>query len=407
MKIFTATCLIVGLFVFTRVAAAADEKEEVMQYLDDHQEKFATIAKQIWDFAEVGYQEEKSSALLQSELEAEGFEIRRGVADMPTAFVASYGQGKPVIGLIAEFDALPGLSQDVVPEKKPITSGAPGHGCGHHLYGTGSTAAAIALKDWLTRTNTTGTVRLYGTPAEEGGGGKVYMVRAGLFDDVDSVITWHPGDQNGVGRQRSLANKSAKFRFYGQSAHAAGAPEQGRSALDGVEAMNTMVNMMREHVPASSRIHYVITHGGDAPNTVPDFAEVYYYCRHPEIEMAKSNFEWIVKAAEGAATGNRYSDGLRDHPRVVPSVAQRNACRADAREPRKRRRRPLHAGRARLRRKNRTDAATTQASRHGREGPADRAGECGFLFNGRGRHQLVGAHRFDGGRDMGSRYSRS
>jgi aminobenzoyl-glutamate utilization protein B len=306
MKWMVASCI--ALLVFTPVSAAADDKEEIRKNLENEASRFSDIAKQIWEFAEVGYQEEKSSALLQAELETEGFQIESGVAEIPTAFVASYGQGKPVIGLIAEFDALPGMSQDAVPEKKTKEQGAPGHGCGHHLYGTGSTAAAIAIKDWLARTNTPGTVRLYGTPAEEGGGGKIYMVRAGLFDDVDAVITWHAGDQNGASSQRSLANKSAKFRFYGQSAHAGSAPDQGRSALDAVEAMNYMVNLMREHIPASSRIHYVITRGGDAPNTVPDFAEVFYYCRHPEVESAKSNFERIVKAAEGAAlgTGTRF-----------------------------------------------------------------------------------------------------
>jgi aminobenzoyl-glutamate utilization protein B len=178
-----------------------------------------------------------------------------------------------------------------------------GHACGHHLFGTGSTAAAIAVRHWLEESGRDGTIRVYGTPAEEGGAGKVYMVRAGLFDDVDVVLHWHPGDENEAGAASSLANKSAKFRFSGVSAHAAGAPERGRSALDGVEAMDYMVNLMREHVPQETRIHYVITYGGAAPNVVPDFAEVFYYVRNPDPEQVRSIFDRVVAAAEGAAAG--------------------------------------------------------------------------------------------------------
>ena len=198
---------------------------------------------------------------------------------------------------------MPGISQQAVPEKKAIVEGGTGHACGHHLFGTASAAAAIAVKDWLKSSGNKGTIRFYGTPAEEGGAGKVYLVRAGLFDDVDAVLHWHPSSGNGADAASSLANKSAKFRFYGQAAHAAGAPERGRSALDGVEALNYMVNLMREHVPAESRIHYVITKGGEAPNVVPAFAEVFYYTRHPEMRQVKSIFERVVKAAEGAALG--------------------------------------------------------------------------------------------------------
>jgi aminobenzoyl-glutamate utilization protein B len=245
----------------------------------------------------------ESSGLLQEKLLSEGFSIDAGVAEMPTAFVASFGSGKPVTGILAEFDALPGVSQEAVPYRKERDDNASGHACGHHLFGTGSSAAAIAVKNWLKKTGTKGTIRVYGTPAEEGGSGKVYMVRAGLFDDADLVLSWHPGSQNGVGVASNLAIKSARFRFYGIASHAAGFPERGRSALDGVEAMNYMVNMMREHVPAESRIHYVITKGGEAPNVVPAFAEVYYYVRHPDMRAVKSIFERMVKAAEGAALG--------------------------------------------------------------------------------------------------------
>jgi aminobenzoyl-glutamate utilization protein B len=275
----------------------------VLAFLDARRDTFAKVSQQIWEFAEVGYQETRSSALLQEQLRAAGFEVDAGVAGMPTAFVASFGQGRPIIGILAEFDALPGITQDRVPERKPLTDKAAGHACGHHLFGTGSTAAAIAIKEWMANTGAKGEIRLYGTPAEEGGAGKVYMVREGLFRDVDAVLHWHAGDRNDASPGSSLANKSAKFRFHGVSAHAAGAPDRGRSALDGVEAMNHMVNMMREHVPEDSRIHYVITSGGAAPNVVPDFAEVFYYVRHPDPTQVASIFERVVKAAEGAALG--------------------------------------------------------------------------------------------------------
>ena len=208
----------------------------------------------------------------------------------------------PIIAILGEFDALPGLSQQAIPEKKSANGNA-GHACGHHLFGTASAAAAISVKQWMQSTKQKGTIRFYGCPAEEGGGAKVYMAREGLFDDVDIALHWHPGSQNAASAAAALANISAKFRFYGISAHAAGAPEKGRSALDGVEAMNAMVNMMREHVPQEARIHYVITDGGKAPNVVPDFAEVYYYSRHNSREVVRSIFDRIVKAGEGAALG--------------------------------------------------------------------------------------------------------
>ncbi len=271
--------------------------------IDARQSRDADVAMQIWRFAELGYLEEKSSALLQSELTAAGFTLDKGVAGMPTAFVASYGSGAPVVAILGEFDALPGLSQDAVPERKPIVDGAPGHACGHHLFGTASAAAAIAVKNWLAASKQSGTIRFYGTPAEEGGSAKVYMVRDGLFKDVDVVIAWHPGDRNFAGTSSSLANIGVKFRFKGVPSHAASAPEKGRSALDGVEAMNHMVNMMREHVPQETRMHYVITKGGAAPNVVPGDAETYYYVRHPDVRTVRDIFQRIVNASKGAALG--------------------------------------------------------------------------------------------------------
>jgi aminobenzoyl-glutamate utilization protein B len=251
----------------------------------------------------VGYKETKSAALHAQTLTENGFTIDTGVADIPTAFVATYGSGKPVIGILAEYDALPGLSQQAVPEKKTIAGKDAGHACGHHLFGTASVAAGIEIKKLIEQKKLTGTVKVFGTPAEEGGSGKVYMVRAGLFKDVDIVIHWHPGSENKVTMTSALANSSAKFRFHGTSAHASASPEKGRSSLDAVEAMNYMVNMMREHMPQEARIHYVITNGGRAPNVIPDFAEVYYYVRHPDKKIVKELFDRVIKAANGAATG--------------------------------------------------------------------------------------------------------
>lgn len=283
--------------------AAQNDKASTFGWIDETKATYNDIAMKLWDWAEIGYQETKSAALLQEQLKSEGFTIEAGVAAIPTAFTASYGSGKPVIVIMGEYDALPGVSQQAVAEKEPRPGVNAGHACGHHLFGAGSAQAAVAVKDWLKKTGKPGTIRFYGTPAEEGGSGKVYMVRAGLFNDVDVAIHWHPGDRNMVSMSSSLANKSGKFRFTGVAAHAAGAPDRGRSALDGVEAMNHMVNMMREHVPDSTRIHYVITKGGEAPNVVPAFAESYYYVRSPNREVVREIWERVEKAAQGAALG--------------------------------------------------------------------------------------------------------
>jgi aminobenzoyl-glutamate utilization protein B len=294
---------VAGIAIGTASTAAQDAKGTLAAAVDKYKPQAERTALQIWDFAEVGYQETKSSALLQQQLRDAGFTVQANVAGMPTGFVASYGSGKPVIGILAEFDALPGITQEAKPERVPAPAKEAGHACGHHLFGTASTFAAIAVKDWMAQGKHPGTIRVYGTPAEEGGAGKVYMVREGLFKDVDVVLHWHASDRNDASHSTSLANKSAKFRFHGVSAHAAGAPERGRSALDGVEAMNHMVNLMREHVPQETRIHYVITNGGSAPNVIPDFAEVFYYVRHPDPLQVQAIFERVEKAAQGAALG--------------------------------------------------------------------------------------------------------
>ena len=285
--------------LYIPISYSADSLDEI---INSHQQEYEQLALKIWDLAEVGYQEYKSSDLLQQSLKNKGFRIET-LPYMPTAFVAEYGKGSPVIAILGEFDALPGVSQSTSPFKEKYKNNIAGHACGHHLFGAGSAWSAVTIKEWLSNNNESGTIRFYATPAEEGGSGKVYMVREGLFDDVDAVLHWHPGNVNHARPRTSNANKSAKFTFKGLSAHAASAPDKGRSALDGVESMNFMVNMMREHVPQESRIHYVITKGGLAPNVIPDEAQVYYYVRHPKERMVEELFQRVVKAAEGAAQG--------------------------------------------------------------------------------------------------------
>ena len=291
----------VVLLVFFARALAAAAHPEILDAIETRAQHFGDVSRRIWEFAEVGYKETRSSALLQDELRQAGFRVEAGVAGIPTAFTATFGQGKPVIGILGEFDALPGLSQESIPERKPRVTGAAGHGCGHNLFGAGSALAAVALKQWLVSQNKSGTIRFYGTPAEEGGAGKVYMARAGLFAGVDAVLAWHPGAENRVTLQSSLANISAKFRFYGKPAHASAAPDQGRSALDALLLMNHAVEMLREHVPSTTRIHYIITSGGAAPNVVPDFAEGYFYARHPDMAALDGIWARIVKCAEAGA----------------------------------------------------------------------------------------------------------
>jgi len=315
-RILLFALVLMGLQVVAQKKTKADpatqqinaNKEAALAALNNAYEADKKTALQIWEYAEVGYKENKSAALHVQNLKAAGFTVETGVAEIPTSFVATYGSGSPVIGILAEYDALPGLAQTASPEKNPIAGKNAGHGCGHHLFGTASVGAGIAIKELIATGKLKGTIKVYGCPAEEGGSGKVYMVRAGLFSGVDAVIHWHPDDANAVTTTSALANKSAKFKFYGISAHAAAQPEQGRSALDAVEAMDNMVNMMREHVPQETRIHYIITSGGKAPNVVPDFAEVYYYVRHPKRKEVVEIFDRVVKAAEGAAlgTGTRF-----------------------------------------------------------------------------------------------------
>ena len=263
------------------------------------------INQQIWTFAEVGLDEVRSSKLLMEKLKGAGFEVKSGIAGMPTAFVASYGSGEPVIGILAEYDALPDLSQKVSPIQEVYEAGKPGHGCGHSGLGTGALGAALAVKAAMEEHKLPGTLRLYGTPAEETLIGKVYMLLDGAFDDLDICFHWHPGSKNDVWNGSSKAMVSAKFTFSGLAAHAAGSPEQGRSALDAVELMNIGANYMREHVKEDSRIHYVITNGGGQPNVVPASATVWYYVRANDHGDVESTYTWLNEIARGAALMTR------------------------------------------------------------------------------------------------------
>ena len=278
-----------------------DAQKTALRWIEDHRDEIIEVSDRIWEFAELGLLETKSSRLLAETLEKHGFTVERGVAGMPTALVATWGEGKPVIGIMGEYDALPGLSQDRVPYKKPLVEGAPGHGCGHNIHGASGLAAALAVKAAMEKHGLKGTVKFFGTPAEESASGKVWMVRAGVFQGVDAVLSHHPGSMNMASLASSLANNSVKFHFYGKTAHAAGSPEMGRSALDAVELMNVGVNYLREHVVQEARIHYVIEEGGGQPNVVPDYARVWYLIRAPEREQVDQIYQRVLKIAEGAA----------------------------------------------------------------------------------------------------------
>ena len=291
-------------FLLLLIAACplvADDKSALLEKMDARATHYGDVSRTIWEFAEVGYKEHKSAELLKRELRSAGFAVTESVAAIPTAFTATWGQGRPVIAIMGEYDALPGLSQEDVPERKPRVNGGPGHGCGHNLLGAASLFAAVTIKEWMAEKKIPGVIRFYGTPAEEGGGGKVYMIRAGVFKDVDVVLSWHPADRNGASLESSLAIISAKFRFHGKPAHASASPEAGRSALDGLMIMANSVEFLREHVPDSTRIHYIVTNGGAAPNIVPDYSELFLYARHPSMPVLDGIWDRIIKCAQAGA----------------------------------------------------------------------------------------------------------
>ncbi len=302
LSLCAATCLTTGaLFSGQALGQPSAAHQQIDHFVDQQAAEYIKTSKAIWDYAEMGYHEEKSSALLQSDLKQAGFQIQVGVGGEPTAFIATYGSGQPIIGILGEFDALPGLSQAAVPDRNPVAAGAPGHGCGHNLLGAGAALAAVALKEYMAANHVSGTLRYYGTPAEEGGSGKVYLVRAGVFKDVDVILHWHPADHNEVNNGGALAITSARFLFHGVAAHAAMAPDRGRSALDAVMLMGNGIEFLREHVPSNTRIHYVITKGGVAPNVVPDTAELYLMARSPSATTLDGIWTRIGKIAQGAA----------------------------------------------------------------------------------------------------------
>jgi aminobenzoyl-glutamate utilization protein B len=279
--------------------------DEMLKYLDSIRADLISCNQDIWTFAELGLEEYRSSARLSGILKKAGFKVKEGVADMPTAFVAEYGSGTPIIGILAEYDALPELSQQAAGARKPVEGRTTGHGCGHCALGTAAVGAALAVKEVYDKHKLTGTIRVYGTPAEETLIGKFFMLLAGLFHDLDACLHWHPGAKNRVAYSTSKACVSAKFTFHGLAAHASGSPDKGRSALDGVELMNVGANFMREHVKETSRIHYVITNGGAQPNVVPATAQVWYYVRANDHNDVEAHFGWLKDIADGAAKMSR------------------------------------------------------------------------------------------------------
>ena len=277
--------------------------EKIVECINAKADMLTRASDNIWEYAEMAFREHKSMNEICAILEAEGFKVEKGIGDVETAFSGTYGTGKPVIGILGEFDALDNLNQVAgATHKESFKEGCPGHGCGHNLFGIGSLAAAIAVKEYLKETGASGTVVYFGTPGEEGGSGKAFMAREGVFDGLDAAITWHPGSVNMASNNSSLANIQVKFKYDGISAHAAGDPQNGRSALDAVELLNIGVQFLREHMIPEARIHYAITNaGGFSPNVVQPYAEVLYLIRAPKNAQAKELYDRVMKIANGAA----------------------------------------------------------------------------------------------------------
>lgn len=311
-KINIAVAFLLFIFAVARATEANSMislKKEVVAHIDTMQETLERTARQVWEFAEIAMEEYRSSALLADMLAEQGFVVQRGAAGMPVAFVATYGEGHPIFGILAEYDALPGLSQKAgSPGKEALVPGAAGHGCGHNIFGTASVGAAVAIKKIMAKYKLTGTLKLFGCPAEETVEGKIYMAREGIFNGLDICFDWHPGDENEVSLETSNALNNFEVMFYGHTAHAAGDPWNGCSALDAVELMNHGVNYLREHVKPTVRLHYVIPDAGLAPNVVPDYARVWYYVRGKDRTEVEDAYARVLKIAEGAAlmTGTRH-----------------------------------------------------------------------------------------------------
>ena len=291
---------LLALLLLPSIAFA--QKPAAIKSAEDLAETHWPTALKIWEWAEPGYQEKKSAAALAEIAEKAGLTVKRGVAGIPTAFIAEFGSGKPIIGILGEYDSLPELSQDASPVRKPRDDGnSNGHACGHHLFGVASLSATIAIAEQIKAGKLSGTVRFYGCPAEEGGAAKAFMARDGLFSDCDTVLHWHPGSKNVAGDSSCLARIAVKFRFHGIASHAAGSPEKGRSALDALELTAHATELLREHTPDFTRIHHTITSGGGAPNVVPEFAEGFFYVRHPKAEIVQKLYPRMLKCAQGGA----------------------------------------------------------------------------------------------------------
>lgn len=299
--------LILGILLmgFTLVTLNAQNKKalkkEVIVSVETQKDELITVSDKIWAAAEIAFQEKISSQTLIDYARANAFDVDVGVAETPTAFVATYGSGKPVIGILGEFDALPGISQKTVPEKTPYKEGAAGHGCGHNMYGTASLGAAVAIKNLIAEGKLKGTVKFFGTPAEEKFFGKLWMARAGLFDDLDACLDWHPADTTEADVQSSLALVDFKVEFFGQTAHASADPWNGRSASDALELYTHGINSFREHVKPTVRIHYHIQDGGQVVNVVPDYSRIWVRVRDTKREGMNEVYEHVKKMAEGAA----------------------------------------------------------------------------------------------------------
>jgi len=295
----TLACLLLASFSFAQDWTPS--KKAIATSVEKHEKKLIEISDNIWEAAEIAFQETKSSKYLSDYAEQNGFKVEKGVAGMPTAFVASYGSGSPVIGIMGEFDALPGLSQKTQPTKAPLEEGKPGHGCGHNIFGTASLGAAIAVKEWMEAGNIKGTVKFFGTPAEEKFFGKVWMVRDGIFDGVDVMMDWHPGAETKTGVQSGLALVDFIVEFTGQAAHASSDPWNGRSASDALELYTTGINYYREHVRPTVRIHYHIQDGGQVVNVVPDYSKLWVRVRDTKRDGLKPVYAQVERMAEGAA----------------------------------------------------------------------------------------------------------
>ncbi len=305
-RLRTACLVLAAIVVFCPAWAQSREKQAALSHTDQLWPEIHEMSMTLWDYSELAMLEYRSAEYLADVLEEEGFIVERQVADMPTAFIATYGSGTPRIGILGEYDALPGNGNAIVPRRQEREDGNPdGQGCGHNLFGAASVGAAIALKRTMQEHGMDGTVRLYGTPAEETVVGKVYMAKAGVFDDLDAAIEWHPSLDIDTRNQPGRALNNFTIEFFGQSAHASSDPWNGRSALDAVEMLNYGTNMMREHVKPTARIHYVMPSAGEAPNVVPDYAKVWYYVRAVNRDEVEEYYDWILKIAEGAALATR------------------------------------------------------------------------------------------------------